>query len=758
MDSRLLAADAAISRGERDEAVNLIIAALEDGVAPSHAIYNVLLNNLLTLKRYAEGAVWAEKATGFDPGNYAYYNYLGVCLRRTARREEALEALDRAIALKPDEQAALVNKGNIFNDMQDGPAAEAVFSKLVKVNPRNSEFQRLLGKSLWTQAKYDAAAIRFRQSIALQDDNIDAWLDLAGCLIDSGKAPAGLKTLDKAVARFSASGRILRAKANFLRRMGLAEEFHQFLLSIPADQQDEAWYHHEFGRLLSDSDRAKANEHFRRSLELDPASLDARMALVESLDRTRQGNEFALIEEAYRLLKDMLPADNLAPPQLKISAEILTRSADFEAVEQLGRFDDLGRSWARNNVHTALLGQMSRVRTADDRHELVEQHRLWGDRMIERVERTPIQRRRRPSSGKIRLGFMSSDLRGHPVTYFAWPLFEHADRDRFEIYCYSFYAGGKVDAPQQFVASHVDAFRLNPHISDHDAAQVIADDDLDILFELGGSTHMNKIEVMAWKPARLCASWLGYPHSAGLSTIDYLLVDPFLNPPDPSLLIEKPLVMPRSWIAMSPQAFPDLHKIEPVAPFRRRGCISFGTANNPYKYNVPMLRTWARIVSAVPGSRFIFVRPEAGASSFKRNILAQFEAEGVAADRIEFRAVRGLHMQHYNDIDITLDTFPQTGGTTTCEAAWMGAPTITLVGEALFERLSYSILQNADLGDLCARTIEDYVAKAVALAGDTDRLALLRSGLRDQLRASPLGQTERFAQDFYDLVAATAAR
>jgi len=353
---------------------------------------------------------------------------------------------------------------------------------------------------------------------------------------------------------------------------------------------------------------------------------------------------------------------------------------------------------------------------------------------------------------------MSSDLREHVVSHFAWPLFEHGDRDRFEIYCYSWFQAREPSPLQRDIADRVDHFRWKPSVGDHQAAQMIANDDLDILFELGGSTAMNKIEVMAWKPARLCASWLGYPHSAGLSTIDYLLVDPYLNPPDPALLIEKPLIMPRSWIAMSKQAFPDRHKIEPDAPHRRNGFISFGTANNPYKYNVEMLRTWAKVLTRIPRSRFVFVRPEGGSRVFVENIRARFEAEGVDGDRIEFQPVRGFHMPRYNDIDIALDTFPQTGGTTTCEALWMGVPTVTLVGEALFERLSYSILQNAGLGDLCATSVDEYVDIAVNLAADTDRIQALRTGLRDQIRASPLGQTREFARDFYDLVAQTVGR
>ena len=134
----------------------------------------------------------------------------------------------------------------------------------------------------------------------------------------------------------------------------------------------------------------------------------------------------------------------------------------------------------------------------------------------------------RPSEapgGKIRLGLMSSDLRSHPVGYFVLPLFDHLD-ERFELFAYSFYQGATADRLQDFMSSRSHAFRWKPEMGDREAAQMIGDDQLDFLIELGGSTYMNKLEVMAWRPAPVQASWLGYPHSAGLSTIDYLICDP----------------------------------------------------------------------------------------------------------------------------------------------------------------------------------------------------------------------------------------
>ena len=395
---------------------------------------------------------------------------------------------------------------------------------------------------------------------------------------------------------------------------------------------------------------------------------------------------------------------------------------------------------------------MAQVRDDAQRHLLLEAHRAWGQAVDAQAARAPIARPAvRTSRAKIRLGLMSSDLRNHPVAYFALPLIEGYDRTQFELYCYSWNSGG-ADWVQNRIATLCDGFRLAPVISDRDAASLIAADGLDMLIELGGTTHMNKLNVMAYKPAPVQASWLGYPHSAGPASIDYIMVDPYNRPTDDSLLIEKPLELARSWVVLGHLGFNDRITIVPGTPEQRAGHLTFGTMNNPYKFTRTVIETWARAVRAVEGSRFVFVRPEANGVAFQANVRAVFEHNGVAPERIEFIGVRGTHMQHYNRIDIALDAFPQTGGTTTCEALWMGVPTVSLVGPTFFERLSNSNLTNAGLGDLCVGTLDAYVDTAVALAADQPRRLALRHQLRGTIRSVALGRPDLFVADFQDAV------
>jgi predicted O-linked N-acetylglucosamine transferase (SPINDLY family) len=263
---------------------------------------------------------------------------------------------------------------------------------------------------------------------------------------------------------------------------------------------------------------------------------------------------------------------------------------------------------------------------------------------------------------------------------------------------------------------------------------------------------MNKLSVMSYRPAPRQASWVGYPHSAGPETIDYLVLDPWMNPPDPRLVIEKPLLLAHTWYAMGERAFREQPAVDPVAPVERNGYVTFGTANNPYKYTRETVTAWARAVAGTPGSKFMFVRPEGTTPTFTANIRAVFESQGVSADRVIFETVRGRHLPFYNQMDISLDSFPQTGGTTTCESLWMGVPVVARVGDAVFERMSYSILNNVGLGDLVGKTTDEFVDIAVRLASDPARIGELRRTLRERLAASPLRDARGFSTDWYAMV------
>lgn len=754
MSDRLAAAEAALKAGRSSEAIDHLVAALNEDPARGVQVYRVLVLHLYRAGRFAEGEAWSAKAAERFPRDFDVWNVRGVILRQLKRYPEAVAALEQAIKLNPKNVAPYSNLGNVLMDMGEYARAEQVFTRLVRQTPRDAEMQRQLGRALLRQGRRDQAIVRFRQAVTVDKAAVEAWMDWIGTLNEEHRAREAEEVMDRAIAANPDNVRLLEARAVVIRRGGELRRAEAYLLDLLPRFENAAWLHYQLGGVVSDFDRPRANVHLRRAVELEPGKLDYRMALIESLERTRTGDEGANIEESYQLVRDVLDqSGEFGPSASKIANEVLIRVCAFDDMERLGDFRTLGRTWAESGRHTALLKQLARVKTHEDRLELVEQHRIWGRNVEALTKSQPIKRPPpRPKDGRIRLGFMSSDLRQHPVGYFALPLFDHVDRERFEVYCYSYYQGQE-DPLQRYITQQVTAYRWWPDISFRDAAQAIAEDQLDMLIELGGSTYMNKLEVMAYKPAARQASWLGYPHSAGLSTIDYLVCDPYCRPEMPDLLVEQPLMMPHTWLALGRAVFSDVHPVAETIPQDRNGFVTFGTANNPHKYSREVLRAWARVTAAVPDARFAFVRPEGGSASFRRNILAAFAAEGVAEDRVLFHTTRGRHMPFYNEIDITLDPFPLTGGTTTTESLWMGVPLVTLVGEAFFERLSYSILSNVGLADLCVRSLEEFQATALKLAADPERRRALKQGLRETIRQSPLGRTEDWARDFYDMVA-----
>lgn len=636
-------------------------------------------------------------------------------------------------------------------------AGVAFTTAAIAAHPRSADLWNVHGAMLRMTGEPQAALAAFGEALRLDPAHGAARANRGGAFLDLAKArneaegPAAAEAvLDEALGLDPENLALLEAKAAVLRAAGARDRAEAFLAALVARRPEIGWAQLQLGDVLSERGDAAAEAHLRRARALEPASLDALVGLVQHLARTKGPEAGNALDEAHRLARAALGLGALTPQQAKVLRDVFAQVCDFEAAERLGDFRTLGRAWAQAGLHTALFRQLSRVRTDADRRELLEEHRICGRAMVARAERRPIRRPApRPPGEKIRLGFLSSDLRRHPVGYFAEPVFQHLDPSRFELFCYAF-DPGPADAMQSAFAAR-STFRRMPDATAREAAQVIADDDLDLLIELGGSTHMNKLEVLAWRPAPRQASWLGYPHSEGLPTIDGLICDPFVAPADATLLAEAAWRMPRSWIALG-STFSDAFVIDPTPPEVCKGCLTFGTANNPYKYTPEVLATWASIVAATPGSRFAIVRPEAASAVFREHIIRAFAAGGVSADWIDFHPVRHEHMPIYNEIDISLDTFPLTGGTTTVEALWMGVPVVSLRGPALYERLSASILSNAGLAEMIADDLGGYRAIALRLAADGQGRAALRSGLRERIRRSPLGDTAAFARDFYALV------
>jgi protein O-GlcNAc transferase len=754
----LASANAAKSGGRAREAADCLIAAIRRHEATKEplprGVYFDLSVLLHQLSSYQEMLRWADAGLARQAKNPDLFNAKATALRRLGRHTDALSCCREATKLDRRAIPPLVNSGRIYLDQKEGARAVEIFVKLVRMQPRSARHHNLLGRAYRVANDFTKAERHFRLAVQLAGADPGPFADLAAFLAETGRPDEALALCEKAEERLGPQREVLDCKLVMLRLHGRRQDAIELLEREIARTPDQAWLYIHLARALHATDPLRANEALRKAIAIEPDNPKYLTELSMSLERTRVGEEAANIAEAYELaLRRLALGGDLVDEARRLRA-IFIRCANYDAAKALGTSETLGPCWAKAGHETALHHLMGQVETPEDRRALTAFHRLWGKGAEALAASTPI--RRAPAvtgRAKIRIGFMSSDLRDHPVSYFVAPLLKGYDRGRFEVYCYS-WSSAEPDQVQRSISQTVDAFRLCPYITDRDAAQLIADDQLDVLFELGGSTHMNKIRVMAWRPAPRQASWLGYPHSCGLSTIDRIVTDPFITPPDPALLIEKPLELPHTWVAFDETSFGPVAPIDPLTPQERTGSVTFGTMNNPGKYNPRMIGAWAEILSKTPNSRFLFVRPEGAVAPFRKNIEAHFAANGVDPARIHYTPVRGRHRPHYNAIDVALDTFPQTGGTTTCETLSMGTPVVSLVGEAFFERLSYSNLNNVGLGRHCPSTRERYVDLAVELAGAVEWRREFRMTARDRLKSHPLGRPDWFVRDFQNAVIA----
>lgn len=592
-----------------------------------------------------------------------------------------------------------------------------------------------------------------QEAICLQPNNLNVLVNIAICYYNKKNYDQALKFVLQSEGIMPKHPIILWLKAEVLKYLGRARESVILLEQIIAAHNDiEAMIGLAtiYWQFLRDIEKAK--KYYDLAYQKDPNhyTLLQKLAFFLLTARVENETEGGNIDRAHQMISTLVN-NNYSLNLAELGQLLFLKTLDYDGYNKLGSFKDMVNYWAESVHAVPMLLQMSRVENMQDRIDLLNAHKNWGDAIESVAKNNPIMRKVRSRlNSKIRLGILSSDLRNHPVGNFAWPLIEYLPRNEFEIFCYNAYPHGS-DPSQQDVMQKVDSFKTYREEANCTIAQSIYDDHIDVLLELGGTTLFNKIEICAYKPAPIQISWLGYPHSTGLSSIDYILLDPYIHPENSSLLLEKPLAMPHTWVSMDEKKFGQ----KPLAkstPEDQNGYITFGTMNAPYKLTPETFATWASIMRDLPNSKFLYVRPETESGVLRSNFHKYMNQHGVNSDRVSFVATHHNHLEYYNNIDISLDTFPHTGGTTTCEALWMGVPVVTLVGESFYERISYSNLKNSSLENLCAFNLKQYKNIALDIASNKDLRQYLRTALRRQIIENPLGQTRQFAADFAKLL------
>lgn len=348
----------------------------------------------------------------------------------------------------------------------------------------------------------------------------------------------------------------------------------------------------------------------------------------------------------------------------------------------------------------------------------------------------------------VRLGFVSGDLYNHPVGYFLEGVIQQLHTQNIECYAYN-----TVHYEDDLTTRIKPCFSRWVNITndtDKQAAQIIYNDQIDILIDLSGHTANSRLPLFVYKPAPIQVSWLGYFASTGLQCIDYFLADSESVPPEyHHHFIEKIWYLPDTRLCFTR---PEIDLDVSTSPYLKNKFVTFGCFQNQSKINENTIILWAKILNSCPNSKLMIKNHQLKDDFVKNSLLVSFKNLGINDTRIviEEGGTRSSYFSAYHKVDIMLDTFPYPGGTTTCEALWMGVPTITLTGRTLLERQGASILRCVNLNDWVANTKEEYLEKAIHHTLNIEKLNLLRQKLRTTLQKSPLMDTIQFTTNLID--------
>lgn len=570
------------------------------------------------------------------------------------------------------------------------------------------------------------------RAVRLNSRDADGWHKLAVAHFDAGRLDEAASCCRRVLEIDPSHAKALANLGAVLHRQGARDEAARHYRGAIAADPALAPPHFSLGvLLLAEGRRDEAIEQMQRAVALDPGQAEWHAILGEACNKAfRTVEALSSLEAALRLAPESASAHE------QLGCCLLEFGDVPRAVEQFRhavKWASIPQTEASN-----LLFALNYL--FDGQPETIyAEHLAWG-RGIARTMRSRAYANDPSPERRLRVGYLSPDFREHPLAYFIEPVLARHDRLRVEAICYSDNPGD--DAVTARLRGHANLWRDAANLDAVGLAQRIRDDRIDILVDLAGhSAGGKRLSLFALEPAPLQASWLGYLNTTGLPAMDYRITDATACPLGwERFHSERLLRLPDSQWCFAADA-----NSPPVGPLpaSRDGTITFGSLHNLAKVSPQLVALWSRLLQRVRGSRLLLFAP--GRQSFA-SVARQFAAHGIDAARIEFSGrlpVRD-YLELHNRIDVNLDAFPYTGGTTTCHSLWMGVPVVTMQGDTVVSRGGASLLNAVGLPELVAGSEAQYLDIAERLAGDLQGLALLRDGLRARMAQSPLMDAKRF--------------
>jgi len=617
---------------------------------------------------------------------------------RLDEAEAACRTILAADATQPD---ALFLLGVIAH--RRGRSDEAVqhIKAALKRNRRNPLFYNALGVAQAARGRSVDAIAAFREALTLSPRYADAHVNLGNALEKRGDRAAAMDCFRRAIAI----------------------------------EPNLAVAHFNLGNALLATGDAAAIDAYRRAIALKPDLADAHMNLGTVLRRQGQPQEaVACFRQAIALRPDHAAAyDNLGG----VLAEIGQLD---EAVAANRRALALGPTSAA--AHSNLLFNLNFDASLGIEEHQAERRR-WAARHADALApATAPHPTDRDPERRLRVGYVSAHFRAYAASYAFGGVLTHHDPARVEVFCYSDTRQG--DELTAIFRRAAATWRDTADLSDAALAERIVRDRIDILVDLVGHMGGHRLLVFARRPAPIQFTAWGEPTGTGLKTMDYLLADPVLIPPNERTLFAEQIVdLPGALGWWTPEPLPEPGPL----PARANGFVTFGSFNRRAKVTSGVLRDWSAILRALPDARLVLKNKQFGDPAEQAELRSAFAAVGLPVERVTFlgQTGRAEHFAAYSALDIALDPFPHGGGMTTLDALAMGVPVITRPGRTIPSRLAASCLTALGLTQFIATDAAGYVAAAVAAVRDLDALERLRADLPERLAHSAIGDARRYA-------------
>lgn len=635
-----------------------------------------------------------ERAIAVLPTSATYYNNLGAAQLGLGRLEEAFQSFQRASQLQSGYADPHFNLGDLYQRAGRLDEALSEFAEVIRLQPAMADAHYRMGLIRKQMGDADAAIADLQRYCAQDSQNILARFELGNTLLDNGRLEEAIDCYQAVVER---DPQHHRAHGN----LGVAYMAQQRLI--------------------------EAEQSCRAALNLQPELAAAHNTLGSIL------REQGLLSAATKCFENTISyAPDSAEGHSNMAGVLLVAGQPSLAVAGYRRALEINPTLSR--VHSNLLMAMHYDPSCGP-DEIYREHLRWNQIHLPTSSTPPVFSNSPDPNRRLRIGYLSADFRAHSVGYLIEPVLAAHDANQVEVTCYS-----EVSAPDevtQRIRASVSRWRNTYGQSDDACLHIIREDEIDVLVDLAGHTGGHRLAVFARHAAPVQVTHLGYGSTTGVPAIGYRLTDHIADPPgEPRRHTEELIRLPTGLFCYHPP--PNCPAVT-SPPIDSNGFVTFGSFNNLAKIGEPVLDLWAELLRSIPHSRLLMKNCSFADQSTQDNYRQHFLKRGIAGDRLELLAHAPSVQQHlalYGRVDITLDSFPYTGATTSCESLWMGVPVVTLSGVNYVGRLSASLLMQLGLGRFIAHNDREYLRIVQQLAADHQSLVQLRSSLRKMMTAS----------------------